>query len=71
MEGPHAKEGSVGRKCSKAFSRGRRWLERERKREQQCMQDGHEPRLDFDEGSSRGEQTVSYIVKWSHHNDQL
>ena len=27
------------------------------------MQDGHEMRIDFDEGSSQGERSVSYIPK--------
>lgn len=51
MEGPQAKEGEA-RNHSKALSRDQRRLERERRREQQHIQDGHEMRVDSDEGSS-------------------
>ena len=47
MEGPHSEEGSVGGNHSRASSKGRRMLEREHRREQQHMQDGHETRVDF------------------------
>ena len=65
MEGPLAKEGSVGTggNHSRASSRGQRRLERERRREQQHMQEGHQTKLDLDEGSSEEERTVSYILE--------
>ena len=34
------------------------------------MQDGHETRVDLDEGSSQGERTVSYVPKRSRQGDQ-
>jgi len=52
MEGPHAREGSVEGNHSRASSKGRKRLGREHRKEQQHMQDGHETRLDSDEGSS-------------------
>ena len=77
MEGLHAKEGSIGRNHLRASSRGCKRLERKRIREQQCireqqhMQDGHETRLDSDEGSSQREQTVSYIFERSRRSNWL
>ena len=55
MEGPHAEEGSVRENHLRASSQGQRRLEREHKREQQRMQEGHQTKLDSDEGSSQGE----------------
>lgn len=52
MEGPQAKKGFMAGNRSKALSWDQRRLERERRREQQHMQDGHEMRVDYDEGSS-------------------
>lgn len=63
MEGPHVDEGLVGGNNSKASLRGRRRLKRERRREQQCMQEGHRTRLNSDEGFLQGELTVSYILE--------
>ena len=71
MEGLHAKEGSIGRNHLRASSRGCKRLERKRIREQQHMQDGHETRLDSDEGSSQREQTVSYIFERSRRSNWL
>ena len=34
------------------------------------MQDGHETRVDLDEGSSQGERTVSYVPKLSRQGDR-
>ena len=52
----HKMEGSVskqrGRRTTRASSKGRKRLERECRKEQQHMQDGHETRLDSNEGSS-------------------
>lgn len=70
MEGSHAEEGFVGGNHSRASSRGRKRLERERRREQQRMQEGNQTKYDLDEGSSQGERTMSYIPEQSHHNDR-
>nr|POE46355.1 hypothetical protein CFP56_55215 [Quercus suber] len=66
MEGLHAEEGSVGGNYSRALSQGQMRLESERRREQQCMQEGHQTRLDSDKGSSQGERIVSYILEQSY-----
>ena len=68
MEGPHAKEGSVGPRGnhSRASSLGQRRLEREQKRQQDRMQDSHQTRLDSNEGSSQGERIVSYVPEQSY-----
>ena len=55
MEGLHANEGSVGGNHSRASLRGCRRLERERRKEQQHMQDGNHIKHDFNEGSSQKE----------------
>ena len=55
MEGLHANEGLVGGNHSRASSRDRRMLERERRKEQQHVQEGYHTRHDFNEGSSQGE----------------
>lgn len=52
MEGPQAKEGFMAGNRSKALSQDQRRLQRERRKEQQHMQDGHEMRVDSDEGFS-------------------
>lgn len=54
MMGPHVGEGLIGSKGnrSRVSSHGQRRLERERKREQDHMQDKHKTRVDLDEGSS-------------------
>ena len=54
MEGPHAEGKSVGSKGnrSRVLSQGFRCLEKEWRREQDNMQDGHETRVDLDEGFS-------------------
>lgn len=49
MEGPQDGEGFVAGNRSKASSLSQRRLARERRREQQHMQDGHEMRVDSDE----------------------
>nr|POE76359.1 hypothetical protein CFP56_34525 [Quercus suber] len=48
-------KGSVGSRCnrSRVSSWGQRRMEKERKREQDHMQDGHETRVDSDEASSQ------------------
>ena len=69
MEGSHVDEGSVGGNHSRASSRGRRWLEREHRKEQQQMQEGYHTRHDSNEGTSQWELNVSYIPKKSHHSD--
>lgn len=61
--------GSRGNR-SRVLSRGFRCLERERRREQDNMQDGNENRVDLDEGSSQGERSVSYVPKQSYHSEQ-
>ena len=55
MEGLHANEGSVGGNHSRASLRGCRRLERERRKEQQHMQEGNHTKHDFNEGSSQKE----------------
>ena len=52
MEGPHVGEGSIGGNHTRASLRDHRRLERELRKEQQHMQDGHETKVDSDEGSS-------------------
>lgn len=71
MEGPQSGEGSVAGNCSRALSQGQRRIERERRKEQQHIQDGHETRVDFDEGSSEGERTVSYVPEQSCQNGRV
>lgn len=34
------------------------------------MQDGHETRLNSNEGSSQGKRSVSYVLKHSYHSEQ-
>jgi len=46
-------------------------LERDRRREQQHRQDGHETRVDSNEGSLQGERTVSYVLERSRRNDWI
>ena len=48
MEGSLVREGSSRGNYSRASSRDRKRLEREYRREQQYMQDGHEIRVDSD-----------------------
>ena len=55
---------------SRISSRGLRRLERERKKEQDHMQDGHETRVDLDEATSQGERSVSYILEHSYHSER-
>ena len=55
MENSHVGKGSAGGNHSRAPSSGCRRLEREHRREQQHMQDGHETKVDSNEGSSQGE----------------
>lgn len=71
MEGPHKGEGSIAGNQSGASSKGRRRLERERRKEQQHIQEGHDTKVDFDEGSSQGERTVLYIPEHPHRSDRL
>lgn len=51
MENLHVEKGSTGGTSSK----GRRRLERERRKEQRHIQDGHKARVNSDKGSSQGE----------------
>ena len=73
MEGPHVEEGSVGPKGnhSRASSWGQKRVEREQRREQDCMQDGHQTKLDLNEGSSQGERIVSYIPEQSYRSERV
>ena len=70
MEGLHANEGSVGGNHSRASSRGLRTLERERRKEQQHIQEGYHTRHDFNERSSQGEWNISYIPEQSRCSDR-
>ena len=71
MEGPYVGEGLVGSRGnrSRVSSRGQKRLEKELKREQDHMQDGHETRVDSDEGSSQGERWISYVPERSYRNE--
>ena len=73
MEGPHVEEGSVGLKGnhSRASSWGQKRVEREQRREQDRMQDGHQTKLDLNEGSSQGERIVSYIPEQSYRSERV
>nr|POE83528.1 hypothetical protein CFP56_48261 [Quercus suber] len=72
MEGPHVEEGLVGPRGNhcKALSLGQRRLERERRSEQDRMQDGNQTRLDSDEGSSQGERTIFYAPEQLYRNER-
>ena len=72
MDEPHAGERSVGSRGnrSKISSRGQRRLEREQKRKQDHMQDGHETRVDLDKDSSQRERSVSYVLERLSHSEQ-
>jgi len=71
MEGLCDGEGSAGGNQLRASSRDWRRQERERKREQKHMQDGHETIVDSDEGSSQGERTMSNVPERSRRRDWL